>query len=464
MKPHTLIKLLLGATLTIFMSCNDTIDKLGLSIQPEGDRVSVGTDTLFLTSSTVRVDSVFSKTKHPILGEYIDPVFGSVRSDYAGEFYYPENLAFKDGAEIDSVMLTVSYTSMLGDSLAPMQLAVYKLNERLPRGENYTNFDPTANADMSVKLGTQIFTGRNNTYRTEIYQSGVETVEIKVYEINTPLPKSLGQSFLDEYNKPDHGVFKDSDTFNEFFPGLYVTTDFGNSTILNVNLTSLKVFYNYLDKGGSSTKTDTIRSEEWRLNITPEVTQINHVNSQIDLPLDTPDFGTYVKSPAGLNTEISFELSKLSDILSNSALNQAKFTVYALPEANDDETVKLSPPESLLLINKDSLQTFFEKRQLPNYVTSFISFFDANTYSYNFGNVSALINYYSKQHKDNPEKPLDQKYLLVPVDVTSTIVGETMFSPGSQEITDVYNQMKPSAAILDNRTGKLRLDIIYSSF
>lgn len=464
MKLQTLYKLLFVITTLVLLSCNDTLDKLGFTIQPGNDRVMVGTDTLILTSKTVKVDSVFSKTKYPILGEYIDPIFGTVRSDYVGEFYYPETMSFKEGANIDSVMLTISYTSILGDSLAPMQLAVYKVKERLPRGNKYTNFDPLPKVDMTTPLGKQIFTGRNNTYRTEVYQSGTALEEIKIYEINTALPKSIGQSFLDEYKKPDHGALQNVDTFNDFFPGVYVTTDFGNSTILNVNLTSLKVFYNYLDKGGSSTQQDTIRTEEWRLNITPEVTQINHISNDNSHLLSDDAEGTYVKSPAGVNTEIHFPISQLSDKLKNSALNQAKMIVYALPEVNEHEMVKLSPPDHLLLINKDSVKTFFENGMLPNNINSFIATFDANSYSYNFGNISTLVNYYNKLHRDDSSKPLDQTFQLIPVDATIVTEGASYYSQGSQRVTAVYNQMKPSAVMLDNRTGKLRLDVIYSSF
>lgn len=460
MKLQTISKILFLIAAVVLMSCNDTLDKLGFTIQPDNDRITVGADTLILTSKTVKVDSVFSKTKYPILGEYIDPVFGTVRSDYVGEFYYPDIMSFKDDAEIDSVMLTVSYTSILGDSLSPMQLAVYKVKDRLPRGKNYTNFDPRPLVDMTEPLGRQIFTGRNNTYRTEIYQSGTSYQEIKIYEINTMLPKSIGQSFLDEYRKPEHGALKNVDSFNDFFPGVYITTDFGNSTILNVNLTSLRVFYKYTDKGGSSQKTDTIRSQEWRLNITPEVTQINQVSTDNSHLLTNDANGTYVKSPAGVNTEIFFPISQLATTSTNVALNQAKMMVYAMPEVKEDEKVKLSPPDYLLLVNRDSVKTFFENRKLPDNITSYIATFDSDTYSYSFGNVSSLVNYYTKANRADSSKPLDQTFQLIPVDATITTNSYT----GAQEVTAVYNQMKPAAVMLDNRAGKLRLDIIYSSF
>ena len=464
MKLQTLYKLLFIAIVTIFASCVDTLDKIGFTIQPENDRVSVGTDVLKLSSSTVQVDSIFSRTKYPILGQYIDPVFGSIRAEYVGEFYYPETQSFKEGAIIDSVRLTVSYTSIIGDSLAPMRLAVYKVTDKLPKNKDYTNFDPRSRSDMSAPLGTQIFAGRNNTFREETYYSGNTPQTVKIYEIHTMLPKQIGQSFLDEYKKPGHGALKNTDTFRDFFPGLYITTNYGNSTILNINLTSLSVFYNYLDPKGSSTKQDTIRKSEFRLNVTPEVTQINHIQNNNTQLLAPNDKGTFVKSPAGVNTQINFPITQLSANLLTSSLNQARLVVYALPEANQDEKVKLSPPDHLLLVNKDSVKIFFENRRLPDNLTSFVASFNSETYSYNFGNIAAMINYYNREHKKDAKIPLDQTYYLVPVDITFTTTGASYYSQGTSTPTAIYNQMKPSAVMLENNPEKLKLDIIYSSF
>lgn len=464
MKLRHVLTLLIVATLTLLISCNDTLDKIGFTVQPDNDRVYVGTDTIYLSSRTVQVDSVYSKTKYPILGEYIDPVYGTVRSDYIGEFYFPETMEFVDGANIDSVRLTVSYTSMLGDSLAPMQLAVYNVNKQLPKGKRYTNFNPEEYSDMSSPIGTKTFTGKNNTYRTETYYSGTSIEEIKVYEINTPLPLEIGQKFLDEYNKPNHGALQNTETFRELFPGLYVTTNFGSSTILNVNLTSLRVFYNYLDKGGSSEKTDTIRTKEWKLNITPEVTQINRVSNKNDQLLQPNDEGTYVKSPAGANTEITIPISQVSGKLENSALNLARFVVYAMPSSSKDERIKLSPPESLLLIHRDSVTTFFEKGRLPDNITTFAATYNSSSQTYSFGNIAALLNYYNKEHQKDNSISLDQNFQLIPVDITYTTTGSSIYSQGSTVATAIYNQMKPSATMINKKQDKLRLDIIYSSF
>jgi hypothetical protein len=463
MKLTSLYKALIVTFVAILtLSCNDTPDQVGFTIQPGKDRLKVGVDTLFMQARTIQVDSMYAKTKYPVLGEYIDPVFGSIKSDYIGEFYFPEGSGFQTGASIDSVRVVVSYSSMMGDSLAPMELSVYEVTKSLKGVNNYTHNDPAEYADMSAPLGKEVFTGKNRTYRTETYTSGYTSQEYKVYDINVQLPKEIGERFLSEYNKTGHGKLKNADTFREFFPGLYFTTTFGNSTMLNVSFTSFYVHYHYLDTKGSSTGQDTTRTDAIRLYITPEVTQLNHIKNDNDQLLEPNETHTYVKSPAGVNTEITFPLSELNDKLKSHALNLAKFTIYAMPDAIENPMVKLSPPDYLLLVNKDSLAGFFEMKKLPDNVTSFLSAkFDVTTYSYNFNNISTMINHYNEELDG---APFDLVYYIIPVDATIVTSQQSYYSSGSQSLTDVFNQMWPTAAMLDNREGNLKLELIFSNF
>ena len=170
MKIKSLYKVIAITFLAIFIfSCNDTLDQVGLSIQPGQDRLIVGVDTLQLQARTVKVDSMYARTKYPVLGEYSDPVFGSIKSEYIAEFYLPTGAEFKTGAIIDSVKAVLTYTTMMGDSIAPMGLSVYEVNKRLRGTNDYTHIDPTEYSDMSSPLGVQSFTGSNSTYRMQSY-------------------------------------------------------------------------------------------------------------------------------------------------------------------------------------------------------------------------------------------------------------------------------------------------------
>ena len=463
MKPKSLYKALFVAFLSILtLSCNDTLDQVGFSIQPGMDSLTVGIDTLQLQSRTIQLDSIYARTTNPVLGEYLDPVFGSIKSGYMGEFYLPKDAGFKPGATVDSVRVVISYTTQMGDSLAPMELSVYELNQSLKGISNYTHINPEEYANMTEPLGKKVFTGKNNTYHTEYYTSGYTTQSYKVYDIHVDLPMTIGNRFLDEYNKPAHGMMSDLDQFRQFFPGLYFTTSFGKSTIINVSFTSLNVHYHYTEAGGSSTGEDTVRTDALRLYITPDVTQINTIRSSNQQLLEENDSHTYVKSPAGVVTEITFPFSEIHHELKSRALNLANFTLYALPDAMENPLVKISPPDYLLLVNRDSLAGFFEKGKLPDNVTSFLSNqFDATTYSYDFNNISSMMNYYNRTMGENPE---DLVYYLIPVDATFSTVQQSYYSSGSQTLTDLNNQMWPTAAMLDKREGNLKIELIFSNY
>ncbi|MDD2475463.1 MAG: DUF4270 domain-containing protein [Dysgonamonadaceae bacterium] len=446
-KPYSIFILVLIA---LIYSCDDSLKNLGFTIQPESDRITVGTDTLFLKARTISVDSLlpdgmFAKTKSPVLGEYKDPLFGSIKSDYVGEFYYPEGAQFPKGAIIDSVEVGVFYDTWQGDSLAPIELSVYEINKSLPISSHYTNFDPTEYVDMSSPIGKSIFSAAN----IEVPVSEREDPEY-YHRAIAKLPKSIGEKIL---NVTDTVKNLDTDTFKKYFKGLYVTTEFGSGTIVTVDHTYLFIHFHYLDVKGSSTKTDTIRAGSLTLNTTPEVTQINQIKSNNDKLLEENDEYVFVKSPAGVYTEIVFPFSEKADKLNNQALNLAKLTLTTLPEKNSNLKFKLRPSPYMLLVNKDDLKEFFEKRKVPDNVTSFYAQLDGTTYSYNFGNLSAMINHYKKE---NDGKVKDLTYVLVPISMNiSNISNQTT-------VTAIYNQMTPSATTIFKTHDKMRMEMIFS--
>ncbi|HBK30370.1 MAG TPA: hypothetical protein DDZ78_01935, partial [Porphyromonadaceae bacterium] len=335
---------------------------------------------------------------------------------------------------------------------------VYGLNKQLPNN-NYTNVSPDEYY-QSPELGSATFTGKNAVYRKEAYYTSAYTVDtMLIYEIGVKLPLELGEKFLTEYKKTGHGSFSDADSFRKFFPGVYVTTGFGSSTILNVSLSSLYVHYKYNDPKGSSQKTDTIRSTALQLNITPEVAQVNTVENNNEQLLAPGSAHSYIKSPAGVYTKLKFPFSDIHSRLGEGqSINLAALTLYADPEVYEDAAVKLSPPSYLLLIHKDSLQGFFEEGKMPDNRTGFLSAaFNATTYSYSFNNISALVNYYNEQ---NNYKAFDLEYYLIPVDVTT----QTNSRTGQVEVTSVSNQMMPTAVRLDKQPENMKLEMIFSKF
>ena len=454
MKYKKLIKATLLTLIVLIYSCDDSLKNLGFSIQPDSDRITVGTDSLFIKARTVSVDSLlpdgmFAKTKNPVLGVYKDPIFGTIKSDYVGQFYYPEGKNFPDDAIIDSVKVAVLYNSWKGDSIAPIELSVYEVNKNLPIGNHYTKFDPTEYVDMSAPIGSTVFSAGN----VEVPLS--ERLQPDYYHrAFVDLPKTIGErihQLSEDFSQA--GKVLDTDIFKEYFKGLYLTTSFGAGSILKLDHTYLYLHFHYLDKKGSSTKQDTIRTGNMILNTTPEVIQINQIKNENDKLLEANDDYAFIKSPAGVFTEITFPFSEKASKLNNQALNLAKFSVTALPEKDPNKKHLLDPAPYLLLVNKDDMKEFFEKRKIPDNVTSFYAQLDPTTYTYNFGNLSAMVNYYKEK---NDGKVKDLVFLLVPVDLAITS-GQNQSS-----ITAVYNQMTPTATTILKSPTKMKMDLVFS--
>ena len=450
MKQKHLFNITLLSIVALFLySCDDSLKNLGFTIQPETDRITVGTDSLFLQAKTVSVESLlpdgmFARTRRPVLGKYIDPLFGTTKSDFVGEFYYPEGKNFPENATIDSIRVAVFYNTWIGDSVAPMELSVYEINKKLPGGSHFTKFDPTNYVDINSPIGKSVFTPAN----VEVPLAERQNRDY-YHRAMVNLPKSLGERI---YNvSKTEGI--NTDSFKEFFKGLYLTTDFGSGAIVTVDHTYLYLHFQYLDVKGSSTKQDTVRTGTTILNTTPEVIQINQIQNKSDKLLEENADYTFIKSPAGVFTEVKFPFTEKADKLNNQALNLAKLTVSALPDTDSNLKFRLNPSPYLLLVNKDEMKEFFEKRKVPDNITSFYAQLDQTTYTYSFGNISSMVNHYKEE---NEGKIKDLTYILVPIDVAISNVNN------QAQITAVYNQMTPTATTIFKSAAKMKMELIFS--
>src|SRR5690606_31953914 len=138
--------------------------------------------------------------------------------------------SFQSGAVIDSVRLSLFFDSWAGDSLAPMEVSVYEVIKTLPQ-YYYTDFDPKEYISPTP-LGKTLFTAAN----IELSEEEKKQTDYRMAVVN--LPNSLGQSMLDN---PDSLI--DTETFKDFFKGLYITTSFGSGTIIKVAYTYFLVHY-----------------------------------------------------------------------------------------------------------------------------------------------------------------------------------------------------------------------------
>ena len=168
---------------------------------------------------------------------------------------------------------------------------------------------------------------------------------------------------------------------------------------------------------------------------------------------------TYLKSPAGIFTEVTLPIDEIFKGHANDSVNMATLTLPRVNNAEQNEYA-LSAPKQLLMIPKDSLYSFFEGNQLANNRTSYLS--DSRlstTNSYVFTNISNLVAAMNK----NRNKSADwNKVLLVPVTIT------TVSTTSSVSISKIEHDMSLSSTRLvggeQSAYGDLKMSVIYSKF
>ena len=460
------IKLLLNLTVALFafgfISCNDNLDTIGDNIQPDGDDISVYVDTVVLTAKTVSLeDSVFARHASGLLGEYTDPIFGKIKSDYLSELYCSEDLAFhKNTTTIDSVFLDVISYSFYGDSISPIGIAAYRVDKKNLEKDFFTNIKPTDYCSMNTVLGRGIFSIQD----ADAYGTG------KRYRLS--VDKSLGKEFHDKW-KESEATFENSKTLREFFKGIYVTTTLGSGSLIDVNTNILQIYYSYTGRNSANTA-DSTRVGIVRFPSTEEVIQLNRVQNAIPSSLyQNRDTRAYLKSPAGVCAEVTIPLkeimSKAKKNNITNKLNSATFNLKGYTEEEDKMTMNRSA--NLLFIHKDSLVNFFSGSNMADSKTSFIMIRNAtsNTYNFSYSNLAAsisnnlatMVNYYVDYYKDEEDVP-DLKFLVLPITAASQNV--TSGYTQVKTYTNVYNQMTPTSTILRTDTANMKMALIFSNY
>ena len=436
-----------GLGLAILGGCNDELSEVGSSIQPDGDKSFVYVDSFQLSAKTVLMDSVYARTTSGLLGEIYDPLYGNIKSDYLCQFYCPENYQFQNtplNGVIDSMDLRIFYSSWVGDSLTPMQVTVYPITT-VPERNFYTNVDPEKYCDMQTVLGQKMYTAYDVTISDSVRNGLTSTTYTPVVRVK--LPTEIGQDFYNEtVNNP--GSFENQDAFNQYFPGLYITNTFGSGNLLTVYQTSFFIYYRYTVEGSAGQ--DSIVNGREQFNVTREVIQLNHVANANLEPLLLPDEKyTYMRTPAGVYTELTLPITEIKETVGSRFLNNLPLTLHAMPQENWDYAFE--PPSYLLLLPTDSVKGFFEQNKVENNETAFLSgTYDSSTRTYTFGNISNLIKY---QLENAPDEDLQVSVIPVSRETQSDSYS------GTEYTVTLSNYMLPSGVkiVKDNDYMKVGL-------
>lgn len=489
MKTRSLAALLL--LITILTACDDTTESIGASLTDNMDHLQITTDTFSITTRSIIADSVLSRNTTGYLGKIKDPETGAyITGDFMMQFNTLEDYFFptKDSIEskdelgnvyVDSCEIRLYYDDFYGDSLAAMKLSVYELAKPYEEGQNYySNYDPFEQGyireDGIVK--SKMYALTNMGISDSLRKSSSYSPNIRI-PLNDPYTDKDGKTYKNYgtyilqkyYENPE--ITKNSYNFiHQICPGFYVKIQEGLGSMATIYNSQLNLYFRYRSKyTRDNTTKDTTYVGTTTFAGTEEVLQHTHITNdkQTISTLAADNSCTYLKTPAGIFTEMTLPVDEIVYNHENDTLNTAKITLSRINN-NTHGDYTLSTPSTLLIVEKDSMYTFFESNKIADNKLTYLSTFANNGYTFN--NISGLIRHMAeakeKGLQSNPNwlalHPDWNKVVLVPVSTEYVTVGQ------NQVLAKVSHDMSMTSTRLvggsANPNQPIRISVIYSKF
>ena len=468
---YTILALLLAG----MWSCKDDVMNAGASaLQPEDD-IRVKSDT-FSVSSMLEASSAISVTPVSFLLGECDTHFGTIKADILTQFACPIGFEYPyaETAEVDSVCLYLYYNNWHGDGLAPMGITVYEMdkatldyNSRYPSDTAVSTFCSLSDSTKVTK-NSRVVVAEEHT--DSAFVSSATSSGYYIPCIRIKLSDDFARRF---FAKQD---FSSQEAFNELFKGLYITTDFGGSTVLYITQMSMSVYYHF--SYSRQNAPDTVVSDVKSFYANSEVRQLNKFNypdrEQILTQYRQNKDINYVVSPANIYTRLTVRMDSIFDRMEEQLgdpegyrvyVNRANLTVDVLYDASKETTRPRdewdAPASYMLLVLEDKMETFFAKNELPSDTTAILSSLGMSADT--LGNVSYSYTYdLSGMLTQQLRKADHAEYLnfcLVPVAVeTSVSTSSTSSVKQLQTITTTYIR---SAS---NSENPMDIEMVYSGF
>ncbi|MCR4583390.1 MAG: DUF4270 domain-containing protein [Prevotella sp.] len=471
------------------ISCEEETLTIGNSLTENSDRLEITTGHFQATTRSINVDSVYSHSRNFYLGRVMDPETGTyVKSEFMTQLcmlssfmqYVPDSnkiVGKYNGAVCaDSCIITcyVNRSKSFGDTLTSLKLRLFEL-DKLASGNDrfYSNFDPHEEG-LVRENGLRhevMFTLRDLTLtdsmRNAIKKATIETSNPDIVDIrlNKPYTAANGVTYNNYgtyllrqyYHHPEY--FKNSYTFTKnVCPGFNFEIADGLGLLAKFSGVSLYVFYRE--------QTDsTVAHKVFSAAGTEEVLQTAHItNSEEAINRLVEDKScTYLKTPSGIFTEVTLPVEEITALHPTDSLLS---TSIRFTRQNAEELSKhtLNAPTYLMLIQKDSLKTFFENNRATDNRYAFYTTLTTNNYSFsNIGNlITKMKQDRAKGLASDPEwqkkHPDWNKALLVPIELVTTTSGTTT------NVIGMNHQMGLTSTRLVGGDTPISIEVIYARF
>lgn len=471
----------LALTWVLFLcACDDTTDSIGTSLVDRLDNVEISTDIFPVASKSIKAGTLLSNNITAYLGKIKDPETGAfITGNCMLQFHALDNALFppkdsivskNESGEIiaDSCDVILYYQNFYGDSLATMKVKVYELEKpMLENTDYYTDFDPLASG--YVRQGglvqSQVYTAVNKSISQHVKDSIARTSSYvehfriplnQTYSRDQKAYNNFGSFLLNAYYANETNFSNPVKFLKNIMPGFYFKNDGGLGSMVYISAAKINVYYRYkaLDTNNKSVEFPGVTS----FYGTEEVLQTSNFYND-DTVLDElvkKEDATYLKTPAGLFTELTLPVESIMEEHTADSLNLVKLEIPRINEVSS-YSYAFKAPQTLLMVPKDSVKTFFANKYKPNSKTSFIATLSSeNTYVFN--NVANLISAMYRRKKSSADW---NKAVLIPITLSTTsLTGVTT--------NGVYHDFSVTGTRLVKGTSEsdspLKVSVIYSKF
>lgn len=478
----------IAITAMAIVSCSEETAGIGKSLTDEDDKLQVSTGIFEAHSKSLVIDSIYAQNFDCFFGQIKDPETGTyVKTEFMTQFNLLEGVKFpskelmvvEDGqviADSCEIWLFFDKERCYGDSLVPLKMRLQELIE--PMDDNlvyYSDYDPEE-AGYIREGGIdkkQMFSIVNHTYSDEARSSKGYGDIIRI-TLNDPYIAPDGQSYNNYgsyllqtyYDHPEY--YKNSYTFvHKVCPGFNFKIEDGLGVMANINDISLRLYYHY--KKSNDAFTNTMMA----FAATPEILQTCHVTNDKEglKELAADNSCTYLKTPSGIFTEVELPVVKIMEGHHNDSLLSVNMTFQRMNSELFENEYLLKAPSMVLMIQKDSLFSFFEKEKTYDYRSSFVSSLNKNTYSFtNMGNIvtlmfrdmfvgSLLDPDWEKKHPDW------NKVVLVPVTTILSAAQKTNTAgAATATVNGICNNLALTSTKLVGGNTPIKVNVIYAKF
>lgn len=444
-------------------SCDDSTTGVGDFVS-NIDKIEAFSDTYKVTSRTEKLDKIYSRTNRAYLGKYTDADFGQFSADFITQINCPENFELPEHLiGITGASLELYYTNYYGDSLATLTVQVDELDKVIEDADTdlyYTTYDPKKYYDETAKpLARKSYAAVDFSVSDSLRNTSTYYPNIKI-DLGDDFSKRIQQKYTDN---PEY--FKDAYSFiNNVLKGFYVHTVQGDGSVIYIQDIWLRLSIDYYTERESTGKIDSLAHGSSILAASKEVLMSTKMENDeklkemADSENDNYNKFTYLKTPAGLCTEINIPIEDIYSKHSNDTINSVTLSIkkYRYSGSEENSEYEMGIPQNVLLVRKGDYENFFENNKTYDNKTSFLGTYSSNTNSYTFSKLNRLISQVFSEIRTGENNNEDRdKVLLIPVTTETDTEGN---------IIGVSHDMEVNAARLfgGEKGEELSIDIVYT--